>query len=53
RLLGASQDLETEMCDGKKKGKRTLSAREGRVITCVLWEEEGIKTSAVQRSARL
>ncbi|MDI3517840.1 MAG: hypothetical protein PWP09_1906, partial [Thermotogota bacterium] len=53
RSLGASQDLETEMCDKGRKAEKTLSAREGRVITCVLWEEEGIKTSAVQRSVRL
>ncbi len=31
RSLGASQDLETEMCD-KKKGKRKLSVHEDRVI---------------------
>ncbi|MDI3517651.1 MAG: hypothetical protein PWP09_1717, partial [Thermotogota bacterium] len=34
--LGASQDLETEMCDEGRKGRRAPSACEGRVIACVL-----------------
>ncbi|MDI3517658.1 MAG: hypothetical protein PWP09_1724, partial [Thermotogota bacterium] len=32
--LGASQDLETEMCDEGRKGRRAPSACEGRVIAC-------------------
>ncbi|MDI3517794.1 MAG: hypothetical protein PWP09_1860, partial [Thermotogota bacterium] len=36
RSLGVSQDLETKMCDEEGKRQKTLSAREGRVITCVL-----------------
>ncbi len=44
RSLGASQDLETKMCDWEGKSKKTLSAREGRVITCVLQGKGGKKT---------